>query len=124
MKPLTKKEEEVMQILWKLGKAFVKDILEEIPEPKPHYNTVSSMVRFMEEKKYVGHKAYGKTHEYFPLLSMEDYRKQSLSSLVSGYFSNSYKSVISFLAHEEEVSIEELKEIISMIENENSANDE
>jgi len=124
MKPLTKKEEEVMQILWKLEKAFVKDILEEIPEPKPHYNTVSSMVRFMEEKGYVGYKAYGKTHEYFPLISKEDYRKQSLSSLVSGYFSNSYKSVISFLAHEEEVSIEELKEIISMIEDEKSENNE
>lgn len=113
-----------MRILWKLGKAFVKDILAEIPEPKPHYNTVSSMVRFMEEKGYVGYKAYGKTHEYFPLVSIEDYRKQSLSSLVSGYFSNSYTSVVSFLAQEEEVSIDELKEIISMIENEKSTNDE
>ncbi|MEM6802329.1 MAG: BlaI/MecI/CopY family transcriptional regulator [Bacteroidota bacterium] len=120
MKALTRKEEEVMKILWKLERAFVKDILELMPDPKPHYNTVSSMVRFMEDKGYIGHKAYGKTHEYFPLISKESYSKQSLSNLVSGYFSNSYKSVISFMAKEEEISIEELKEIISMIENESS----
>ena len=120
MKALTRKEEEVMKILWQLEKAFVKDIIELMPDPKPHYNTVSSMVRFMEDKGYIGHKAYGKTHEYFPLISKETYSKQSLSNLVSGYFSNSYKSVISFMAKEEEISIEELKEIISMIENESS----
>lgn len=116
MKRLTNKEEEIMQILWKLGKAFVNDILAEMPEPKPHYNTVSSAVRLMEEKGLIGHKAYGKTHEYFPLVSMEDYRKQSLTKLVSHYFSNSYKSVISSLAQEEKISVEDLKEIISMIE--------
>lgn len=120
MKALTRKEEEIMKILWKLEKAFVKDILELIPDPKPHYNTVSSMVRFMEDKGYIGHKAYGKTHEYFPLVSKEAYSKQSLSNLVSGYFSNSYKSVISFIAKEEDISVEELKEIISMIENESA----
>ena len=124
MKALTRKEEEIMKILWKLEKAFVKDILEFMPDPKPHYNTVSSMVRFMEDKGYIGHKAYGKTHEYFPLISKEAYSKQSLSNLVSGYFSNSYKSVISFMAKEEEISVEELKEIISMIENESSEHNE
>jgi len=113
-----------MQILWELEKAFVKDILERIPEPKPHYNTVSSMVRFMVDKGYIGYKAYGKTHEYFPLISKESYSKQSLSNLVNGYFSNSYKSVISFMAKEEEISIDELKEIISMIENEKSEHNE
>ena len=124
MKALTRKEEEIMQILWELEKAFVKDILERIPEPKPHYNTVSSMVRFMVDKGYIGYKAYGKTHEYFPLISKESYSKQSLSNLVNGYFSNSYKSVISFMAKEEEISIDELKEIISMIENEKTEHNE
>lgn len=124
MKRLTPKEEQIMQILWRLQKAFVNDILDELPEPKPHYNTVSSLVRFLEDKGYVGHKAYGKTHQYFPLVSVEDYRKQSLYKLVSGYFANSYKSVISSMAKEEKISVEELKEIIDMIEHQQEESDD
>ncbi|MEM7372737.1 MAG: BlaI/MecI/CopY family transcriptional regulator [Bacteroidota bacterium] len=124
MKRLTPKEEQIMQILWRLKRAFVNDILKELPDPKPHYNTVSSLVRFLEDKGYIGHKAYGKTHEYFPTVSVEAYRKQSLYKLVSGYFSNSYKSVISSLAREEKISVDELKEIIEMIENQDSESNE
>ncbi|MEM7656181.1 MAG: BlaI/MecI/CopY family transcriptional regulator [Bacteroidota bacterium] len=124
MKRLTKKEEEVMQILWDLGKGFVKDILPQMPEPAPHYNTVSSLVRLLEEKGFVGHKAYGKTHEYHPLISKEAYRTSFMGHVVKDYFADSYKSVISMFAREEQISVEELKEIIDMIEANNPDSDE
>ncbi|MFK7924038.1 MAG: BlaI/MecI/CopY family transcriptional regulator [Bacteroidia bacterium] len=120
MKRLTRKEEEVMQILWELEKGFVKDIIEHLPE-KSHYNTISSLVRLLEEKGYVGHKAYGKTHEYFPILKKEEYRKQFMGNVVKDYFANSYQSVISMFAQEENISIDELKALIKQIENEKNA---
>ena len=117
MERLTKKEETIMQIIWKIGRGIVKDIIRHIPPPEPPYSTVSSIVRILEEKGCVGHKAYGKTHEYFPLISKEEYRKLQLRNIVRDYFANSYKEVISFFAKEEEISAKELKEIIEMIEN-------
>ncbi|MEO1450059.1 MAG: BlaI/MecI/CopY family transcriptional regulator [Bacteroidota bacterium] len=123
MKKLTRKEEEIMQILWRLEKAFVKDILAELPEPQPHYNTVSSLVRLLEEKGFVGFKAYGKTHEYFPLVNKEDYRRQFMGRVVQDYFANSYKSVISMFAREEKISKEDLMEIMRMIESESGETD-
>lgn len=117
MKKLTNKEEQVMHIIWKLKKTFVKEILNEITEEKPHYNTLSTIVRNLEEKKYVGYVAYGKTHQYYPLITKELYRKKFMSNTIKNYFEDSYKNVVSFLANEEKVSVEDLKEIIKLIEN-------
>jgi BlaI family transcriptional regulator, penicillinase repressor len=116
MQKLTNKEEEVMHILWKLEKAFVKDVLTEVTDEKPHYNTYSTIIRNLEDKGYVSHNAYGNTHQYFPVVSKEDYRKGFMSSAIENYFNNSYKSMISFFAKEEKISADELREILDMIE--------
>ena len=116
MKKLTNKEEEVMKILWKLEKAFVKDILAEIQKDRPHYNTLSTIVRNLEDKEYVGHEAFGNTHRYFPLVSKEAYRKQFVNRSLVDFYDNSYKSMVSFFDKEEKISVEELKEIIALIE--------
>ncbi|MDV7139730.1 BlaI/MecI/CopY family transcriptional regulator [Maribacter sp. TH_r10] len=116
MQKLTNKEEEVMIILWRLKKAFVKDIMADIKGKKPHYNTLSTIVRNLEEKNYVGYEAFGKTHRYYPLVSLEDYRKNFVNSKLAEYFDNSYKSMVSFFAKEEKISVKELKEIIDLIE--------
>jgi BlaI family transcriptional regulator, penicillinase repressor len=118
MKHLTKAEEQIMQILWKLEKAFVKDIIVHLPEPKPAYNTVSTIVRIMEKKGFVGYKAYGKTHEYFPLISKPDYTQKFLRGFVKDYFSNSYKQMVSFFAREENLSIAEMEEMQKLISEE------
>ncbi|SDL66760.1 Predicted transcriptional regulator [Catalinimonas alkaloidigena] len=112
MKELTKAEEEIMQVLWQLGKAFVKDIIEELPEPKPAYNTVSTIVRILEKKEFVGHKAYGKTHEYFPRIDRDTYRKQFLKSLMGRYFNGSFRQMVSFFAKEENLSLKEVDELM------------
>ncbi|MFI5451065.1 BlaI/MecI/CopY family transcriptional regulator [Pedobacter sp. UC225_61] len=117
MEELTKAEERIMQVLWKLKTAFVKDIIDELEEePKPPYNTISSIVRLLEKKGYVSYKAYGKTYEYFPAISKEDYTKTTFSKLFSGYFDNSPTSLLSFMVKEEKLSerdIEELKALIN-----------
>ena len=117
MEKLTNKEEEIMHILWKLEKAFVKDVMAEIKDDKPHYNTLSTIIRNLEDKGYVSHTAYGKTHQYYPIVKKEDYRKQFMSTAIDNYFNNSYKNMVSFFAKEEKISVEELKEIIQLIEN-------
>jgi len=101
MKELTKAEDQIMQVLWKLEKAFVKDIIEELPEPKPAYNTVSTIVRILEKKEFVGHEAFGKTFRYFALISKREYSKFYLKSFVGSYFSSSYKQMVSFFTKEE-----------------------
>jgi len=116
MQKLTNKEEEIMHILWKLEKAFVKDVLSEIEIDKPHYNTLSTIIRNLEEKGYVSYNAYGKTHQYFPIVSKEDYKKRFMTTAIENYFNNSYKNVVSFFAKEDKISVDELKEIISLIE--------
>jgi len=116
MQKLTNKEEEIMIILWRLKKAFVKEIMAEIEGDKPHYNTLSTIVRNLEEKKYVAYEVFGNTHRYYPLVSLEDYRKRFVNSKLVEYFDNSYKSMVSFFAKEEKISIDELKEIINLIE--------
>lgn len=117
MEKLTNKEEEIMHILWKLEKAFVKDVLAEIKDDKPHYNTLSTIIRNLEDKGYVAYNAYGKTHQYFPIVSKEEYRKGFMNVAIDHYFNNSYKSVVSFFAKEEKISVEDLKDIIALIEN-------
>ncbi|KGO90812.1 BlaI/MecI/CopY family transcriptional regulator [Flavobacterium suncheonense] len=116
MQKLTNKEEEVMHILWKLQKAFVKEVLAEITEDQPHYNTLSTIIRNLEEKGYVGHNAFGNTHQYYPIVSKEDYRKGFMNTAIENYFNNSYKSMVSFFAKEEKISAKELREILEMIE--------
>jgi len=116
MEKLTNKEEEIMQVLWDLQKAFVKEVVEEMPDPKPHYNTVSTIIRNMEDKGLVKHRAFGKTHQYYPVISKEEYRKNYMQKTIQNYFENSYKNVVSFFAREEKISVKELKEIISIIE--------
>ena len=117
MQKLTNKEEEIMHILWKLEKAFVKDVLAEIKDDKPHYNTLSTIIRNLEEKGYVSYHAFGKTHQYFPIVNKEDYKKKYMNTAIEYYFNNSYKNVVSFFAKEEKISVDELKEIIALIEN-------
>lgn len=116
MQKLTNKEEEIMKILWKLEKAFVKEILKKIKGEKPHYNTLSTIVRNLQEKGYVDHEAFGNTHRYFPKISKEQYRKRFVSTSIVDYYDNSYKSLVSHFAKEEKISVEELKEIIELIE--------
>ncbi len=115
MKELTKAEEQIMQILWKLEKGFVKDILEHLPKPKPAYNTVSTIVRILEKKGFVSHTAYGKTHEYYPVLSKEEYTRKFLKRFVENYFSDSFKEMVSFFAKEKDMSISELEDTMKMI---------
>ena len=119
MQKLTNTEEEIMHILWKLKEAFVQDILEEISEDKPHYNTLSTIVRNLEEKEYVGYTAYGKTHQYFPIVKIEDYRKAFMSTAIDNYFDSSYKNLVSYFAEEEKISASELREILALIEEKN-----
>ena len=117
MEELTKTEERIMQIFWKLQKAFVKDIIDELEDdPKPPYNTISSIVRLLEKKGYISYKAYGKTYEYFPAITKEEYTKTTFSKMFSGYFDNSPTSLLSFMVKEEKLSaadIEELKALIN-----------
>ena len=117
MQKLTNKEEEIMQILWKLKKAFVKDVLSEITEEKPHYNTLSTIIRNLEDKGFVSHDAFGNTHQYFPIVKMEDYRKRFMNTAIDTYFDSSYKNMVSFFAKEEKITAKELREILEMIEN-------
>ena len=115
---LTRAEEEVMQILWELEKGMVHEVLEKFPDPKPAYNTVSTIIRILEQKGFVGHKAYGRTHEYFPVISKTAYTKSSFRGFMTNYFDNSYKSLASFFAKEGKLSIRELEEIQKTIDEE------
>lgn len=118
MKKLTRKEEELMKILWKLEKAFIKDIVNEYPQPQPHYNTISSLVRLLQDKGFIGFKAYGNTYEYFPLVSKEEYRKTFMSQAINDYFDNSYKNAVAFFVKEKGLKPEELEELIKLIKEE------
>jgi len=116
MKKLTKAEEQIMQVLWELEKGFVNDIVTLLPAPKPAYNTVSTFVRILEQKGFIAHKAYGRTHEYYPLVKKEDYSREYLNHFTQNYFSNSYKALASFFAQSETLSIKELEEIKVLVE--------
>ena len=116
MEELTKTEERVMQVMWKLKTAFVKDIIDALPDdPKPPYNTISSVVRLLEKKGYVGYKAYGKTYEYFALISKSTYRKVSFKKMLAGYFDDSPTTLLSFMAKEENLSADDIKKIQDII---------
>jgi BlaI family transcriptional regulator, penicillinase repressor len=116
MKELTKAEDQIMQILWTLEKGFVKDIVEQMPEPKPAYNTVSTIVRILEKKGFIGYKAYGKTHEYFPLIPKENYTRFYLNNMVKGYFNGSVQNLVSFFAKENKMDIQDIDLLMKQLE--------
>jgi BlaI family transcriptional regulator, penicillinase repressor len=117
IKELTKAEEQVMQLLWQLNEAIVKDIIERMPDPKPAYNTVSTVVRVLEGKGFIDHKAYGNSHVYFPLISEAAYRKFTFDKMMNNYFDNSYKSLVSFIADEKQLGLKELDELTALLNN-------
>ena len=120
MKDLTKAEEEVMQVLWKLQSAFVKEIIAELPDPKPAYNTVSTFVRILQQKEFVGHTVHGKSHKYHPLISKEEYTKSFMTSMVKNYFGGSFKQMVSFFTNDDNLSIGELEQLINELKKKES----
>ena len=119
MKKLTAKEEQIMEFFWEKGPMFVKEMLQLYDEPRPHFNTVSTFVRGLEEKGYVSHRAYGTTYQYYAAVSKDEFKKRTLKSVISKYFNNSYLGVVSSLVQEEEISLDELKELIREVEKAN-----
>lgn len=120
MKPLTQAEEEIMQTLWQLEKAFVKEIVEQYDDPKPAYNTISTLIRIMEKKGFVGYEAFGKSHRYYPLIDKEDYSKKYLNRFVDKYFSGSYKDLVSFFTKEKEMSVTDLEKLLEELKKDQS----
>ncbi|AEH01166.1 BlaI/MecI/CopY family transcriptional regulator [Lacinutrix sp. 5H-3-7-4] len=119
MKQLTKAEEDIMQVLWQLEKANVKQIIEQLPQPKPAYNTVSTIVRILESKGFVDYEKKGKGHIYFPLLKKQEYSNQSLNKLVDNYFQGSFKSMVSFFVKKNDINLNELESVLEEIEKQN-----
>lgn len=116
MKELTKAEDQIMQVLWQLEKAFVKDIIEKMPNPKPAYNTVSTIVRILETKGFVDHSTYGKTHEYFPIISKDKYSKFYLNSMLKGYFNGSFQNLVSFFAKDNKLDANDIDALAQLVE--------
>jgi len=119
MKGLTAKEEEVMGYFWEKGPLFVKQLLEFYEAPRPHFNTLSTIVRGLEEKGYLAHTAYGNTYQYYAIVSADDFKRRTLKGIISKYFNNSYLSVVSSMVKEEKISVEELKRLIEEVEKSN-----
>ncbi len=115
MVTLTKAEEKIMKLLWELEKGFIKDILEKFPDPKPPYNSVSTIVRVLVKKEIVGYKKYGSTYEYYPLITKDEYRKGQLNNLVKGYYNNSLSQVVNFFSENKKLKIDEVNEAIKML---------
>jgi predicted transcriptional regulator len=116
MQRLTRAEEQIMQILWDLEKGLVRDVIDKLPDPKPAYNTVSTVIRILEKKGFIDHKAYGTTYEYFPLINKEDYTRVNFSYLMKNYFNNSFPEMAAFFARENNLSLEELQDMIKITE--------
>ena len=116
IKELTKAEEQVMHVIWKIGEGFANEIMSNFPEPKPAYNTVLTIVRILEKKGFVGHETFCKANRYYPLISKEDYSQNSLNTLVKNYFNNSYTELVSAFAKKENFTIEQLEELKKMID--------
>lgn len=116
MKHLTAKEEEIMGFFWERGPLFVKELLEFYDEPRPHFNTLSTIVRGLEEKGYLAYKAYGNTYQYYAVVSRDDFSRRTLKGVISKYFNNSYLGAVSSLVKEEDISLEELKKLIEKVE--------
>jgi BlaI family penicillinase repressor len=117
MKELTRAEEEIMQILWHMEGGFVKEIINQLPEPKPAYNTVSTIARILEQKGFVNHEPHGKSHKYLPVISKAEYSKQFMKGFVGRFFSGSYQQMVSFFAKHEDMSLTELEEVLQQLKN-------
>jgi len=115
MKTLTKAEEQIMQVIWKLDKAFLREILEELPAPRPHSNTVATIIKILVDKEFVGVTVFGRTHQYHPLVSKETYSKSTMKSLVKGYFEGSFSNAVSFMVKENNISLDELELLLKQL---------
>ncbi len=115
IKDLTRAEEQIMQVLWQLESAFVKEVIDCLPEPKPAYNTVSTIIRILEVKGFIGHEAFGKSHKYHPLISKEAYKRHATDKLLGNYFENSVESMFSFFVKEEKLDLSDVDEILKLI---------
>ncbi len=123
-KELTKAEEEVMQIIWQMEQVYVRDILERLPEPKPAYSTVSTVVRILESKGFVGHEVFGNTYRYYPLVEKEAYTRYYMQSVLKGYFGNSFRNLVSFFVDQGELSLREMDTLLEELKKENPASKE
>jgi len=124
MKHLTNREEEIMELFWKKESVFVKELIDELADPKPHYNTISTIVRGLEDKGFVGHEQFGNTYRYFAIISREEFSKNTIKNLVSKYFDKSYSSVVSMFVEEEKISVDEIKALIREVESNQNENHE
>jgi len=112
MKVLTRAEEQIMQVIWKLDKAFLREIIDELPNPKPHNNTVATIIKILVDKEFVGINVFGRTHQYYPLVSKDVYSKTSMKSLVKGYFEGSFSNAVSFMVKEKNLSVDDLEMLL------------
>ena len=112
MKNLTKSEEQIMHVIWKLDKAFLREIIDELPNPKPHQNTVATVIKILVEKEFVGVHVFGRTHQYYPLVSKESYSKSTMKTIVKSYFEGSFSNAVSFMVKENNLSLEELEQLL------------
>ena len=112
---LAKREEQIMQVFWNLGKAYIRDIIPHLPNPKPHYNSVATMVKILEEKGFLGHETVGNIYQYYPVIQREEYQRHAMKDIVKHYFDNSYPRMLAYFAKEENLSEKEFNEILQMI---------
>lgn len=115
MKTLTKAEEQIMQVVWKLGEGFIRDIMDAIPAPKPHQNTVATILKILVDKEFIGIKTFGRQHQYYPLISKDAYSKASMKSLVKSYFGGSFSEAVSFMIKENNISVDDLETLIQQL---------
>ena len=120
MKKLTNKEKEIMTLYWQHGPMFVRELQEHYDEPRPHFNTLSTIVRILEREGYLGHKQFGNTYQYYPLVSEKEYGRSSIAGVIKNYFNDSYLSAVSAFVKEEKISVDELRGLIEQIENSES----
>ena len=118
MKTLTTAEDKLMQYLWKIKKGFFKDVVDQFPEPKPAYTTIATVLTALVNKGFIGFKQLGNNREYYPLISKKEYTKDFISGIMKKYFSNSYKELVSFFSENEDLSIEEMEEMMKILEKE------
>ena len=115
MKTLTKAEEQVMQVIWKLKEGFIRDVMEALPAPKPHQNTIATILKILVDKEFVGIKIFGRQHQYYPLVSKEAYSKATMKTLVKSYFGGSFSDAVSFMVKENNISVEDLESLLQQI---------
>ncbi len=114
-KTLTKAEEQIMQVIWKLDKAFLREIIDALPNPKPHNNTVATIIKILVEKDFIGLEVFGRTHQYYPLVSKDAYSKMTMKSFVKGYFEGSFSNAVSFMVKENNLSVDELETLLKQL---------